>query len=125
MKSKKQLYACLTLEGKTHSTDTSFSVNLLATDWRMFSYVHAADHEWKEEGKWPLTNSLQFFLNSDVKIVKVPHFVELSSSRVYYIAMNDAKFRMYFPDYEHEKPINRTYLFNVSKIPLTYRFPFR
>ena len=56
-------------------------------------------------------------LNSDVKIVKVPHFVELSSSRVYYIAMNDAKSRMYFPDYEHEKPINRTYLFNVRMAP--------
>lgn len=31
--------------------------------------------------------------------------------------MNDAKFRMYFPDYEHEKPINRTYLFNVRMVP--------
>ena len=56
----------------------------------------------------------KFYLNNDINIVKVPHFVELSSSRVYHIAMDDARFRMYFPDYEHEKPINRTYLFNVS-----------
>ena len=33
MKSKKQLYACLTLEGTSHSTYPCFSLNILATCW--------------------------------------------------------------------------------------------
>ena len=28
--------------------------------------------------------------------------------------MGDRRIREYLPDYEHEKPINRQYLFNVS-----------
>jgi hypothetical protein len=46
MKSKKQLYACLTLEGKTHSAYACFSPNIPATDWRVLADLHAADHEW-------------------------------------------------------------------------------
>jgi hypothetical protein len=42
-----------------------------------------------------------------VKIIKVPHFLELSSTRVYVLAMGDPRIREYLPDYEHEKPINR------------------
>jgi len=49
-----------------------------------------------------------------VKIIKVPHFLELSSTRVYVLALGDRRIRDYLPDYEHEKPINRQYLFNVS-----------
>ena len=49
-----------------------------------------------------------------MKIIKVPHFLELSSTRVYVLAMADGRIREYLPDYEHEKPINRQYLFNVS-----------
>ena len=44
----------------------------------------------------------------------MPHFLELSSTRVYVLAMGDRRIREYLPDYEHEKPINRQYLFNVS-----------
>lgn len=49
-------------------------------------------------------------------MIKVPHFLELSSTRVFSVAMEDRKFRAYLPDFEHEKPINRTYLFNVSSL---------
>ncbi len=38
----------------------------------------------------------------------------LSSTRVYVLALGDRRIRDYLPDYEHEKPINRQYLFNVS-----------
>ncbi len=49
-----------------------------------------------------------------MKIIKVPHFLELSSTRVYVLALGDRRIRDYLPDYEHEKPINRQYLFNVG-----------
>jgi hypothetical protein len=47
-------------------------------------------------------------------VVKVPQFLELSASRVYAMAMVSPQFVEYLPEYECEKPINRTYLFNVS-----------
>ena len=53
-----------------------------------------------------------------MKIIKVPHFLELSSTRVYVLALGDRRIREYLPDYEHEKPINRQYLFNVSALEL-------
>ena len=51
MKSKKQLYACLTLEGKVHLQLNFNSPNLPAALWGMLGHFHAADHERKEEGK--------------------------------------------------------------------------
>ena len=49
--------------------------------------------------------------------MNVPHFIELSASRVYQLALRDGRIRDYLPDPTHEKPINREYLFNVS-VPL-------
>jgi hypothetical protein len=52
MKSKKQLYACLSLEGKANSTvDQVNSSNLLASNERMHNSVPVRDHVWQEEGK--------------------------------------------------------------------------
>lgn len=51
-----------------------------------------------------------------MKIVNVPHFIELSASRVYQLALQDPRVREYLPDPSHEKPINREYLFNVSAL---------
>lgn len=51
---------------------------------------------------------------NDICPVKVPHFIELSASRVYRMAMNKAEIAIYLPDFCQEKPLNRTYLFNVS-----------
>jgi hypothetical protein len=59
-----------------------------------------------------------------VKIIKVPHFLELSSTRVYVLAMSDTRIRDYLPDYEHEKPINRQYLFNVSILLYLFYYYF-
>ena len=47
-------------------------------------------------------------------MVKVPHFVELSASRVYRMAMEIHTTAAYLPDHDFERPINRTYLYNVS-----------
>ena len=47
-------------------------------------------------------------------MVKVPHFVELSASRVYKMAMGIHTIAAYLPDHDFERPINRTYLYNVS-----------
>jgi hypothetical protein len=47
-------------------------------------------------------------------MVKVPHFVELSASRVYKMAMAIHTIAAYLPDHDFERPINRTYLYNVS-----------
>ena len=47
-------------------------------------------------------------------MVNVPHFLELSASRVYRLAMNMPGCAKYLPDFAQEKPINRNYLFNVS-----------
>ena len=47
-------------------------------------------------------------------VIKVPYFLELSSTRVLNVAMAKPEFKCYLPDFEHEKPLNRTYLFNVS-----------
>ena len=49
----------------------------------------------------------------------MPHFIELSASRVYNLAMSKPAYHKYLPDYEHEKPINRNYLFNVGDLLLT------
>jgi hypothetical protein len=53
--------------------------------------------------------------------VNVPHFVELSATRVHFLALDDRRIRDYLPDNDSEKPINRKYLFNVrphSLMPL-------
>ena len=57
---------------------------------------------------------MQFFHNQEIMVVKVPYFLELSSTRVFKVAIAHPTFRHYLPDYQHEKPINRSYLFNVS-----------
>jgi hypothetical protein len=114
MKSKKQLYACLTLEGKVHLQLNFNSPNLPAALWECsVTFMQQIMSGKKKVRVWLLTYVLVLSQQ------RHQHREGASLRRalllqVYHIAMADARFRMYFPDYEHEKPINRTYLFNVS-----------
>ena len=61
-----------------------------------------------------LSGKKQAFLNSQMKIIKVPNFAELTASKVYEMAINNGKINRYLPTFTFKRPLNREYLFNVS-----------
>lgn len=55
---------------------------------------------------------------SQIAMVRVPHLPELSASNILRTAMSMNKFRSYLPDVDHDKVMNRQYVFNVR--PLSF-----
>ena len=56
------------------------------------------------------------FTNKEINIIDVPHFDELSATKVFDMVRSNRKMQMYLPDMDVlKRPLNRQYLFNVRK----------
>jgi hypothetical protein len=57
------------------------------------------------------------FKNSDIRMVAVPHFAELAATKVFEEVKRNPLFQNYLPELDAlKRPMNRQYLFNVSRI---------
>lgn len=57
------------------------------------------------------------FRNSEIKMIDVPFFDELSANKIFEKIKKNLTFKEYLPDLDVlARPLNRKYLFNVSII---------
>jgi hypothetical protein len=63
----------------------------------------------------------KIFSNSELKIVNVPNFPELTAKKVFDMAMKHPVISQYLPEHSFKRPLNREYLFNVRIQPYSHR----
>ena len=91
MKSKKQLYACLTLEGNLlflliHNLSCTFIGQIFLpppNDCTVAFMQQIMCGQKKVSALLGFLFRIQYLTNSQIKVVKVPHLAELSASRIY------------------------------------------